>query len=205
LEQVETAGPLTRLDTSAANDLHNQVRNSHLVVEVLKGISFFGSAIWIALIIIAAMTFFNRRGSVRAAVYLAVTAVLASGIDTLVKDLVDRPRPSLVDPVATASGQSFPSGHSMESLAVYGALLFVCLPLLPRNRRALAVSAAGVLVLLIGFSRLALGVHYITDVLGGYALGAAWLLLSSAVFDIRRAGPRGLGAAPGPDQTISPR
>ena len=89
--------------------------------------------------------------------------------------------------MATAHGKSFPSGHSMSSLVAYGALLLVFLPSDPQAQRRvwLAVGAA-TLVLAIGFSRLALGVHYITDVLGGFVLGAAWLIGSTAIFSIWR-------------------
>jgi len=116
-----------------------------------------------------------------------LTSVLVGGlIDTWVKLAVGRERPSLEHPVATAFGKSFPSGHAMSSTIAYGALLLVLLPLIPAARRRLAIVATIGWLLMIGFTRLALGVHYITDVLGGYALGAAWLTLNTAAFEIWR-------------------
>jgi len=115
-----------------------------------------------------------------------VTTSLGGVLDTIVKLAVDRSRPSLVDPVATAFGKSFPSGHAMMSTIVYGALLLAFVPVIARRRRAAVIEAAMVLVLVIGFSRLALGVHYVSDVLGGYVLGLAWLTASTAAFSIWR-------------------
>ena len=99
---------------------------------------------------------------------------------------MSRDRPSLDHPVATAYGKSFPSGHAMSSTITYSALLLILLPLIPVARRRLAIIGTVVWLLLIGFTRLALGVHYISDVLGGYALGAGWLVLTTAAFEIWR-------------------
>jgi undecaprenyl-diphosphatase len=99
---------------------------------------------------------------------------------------VDRPRPSLVAPIATAHGKSFPSGHAMSSVVVYGSLLLVFFPVLTRAWRRRCLVGVVVLMLVIGFSRLALGVHYISDVVGGYVLGLAWLAASTAAFSIWR-------------------
>jgi undecaprenyl-diphosphatase len=74
----------------------------------------------------------------------------------------------------------------MTSVIGYGVLLLILLPLIERKKWRLLFGAAIFLVLAIGFSRLALGVHYITDVLGGYALGGAWLAASTAAFSIWR-------------------
>jgi undecaprenyl-diphosphatase len=127
-----------------------------------------------------------RRGHLRLAIFLVVTALGGGLLDTVVKEAVDRPRPSLVDPVATAYGKSFPSGHAMSSTFVYGALVLVFLPAIGRRYRPVVIGGAVLLVLAIGFSRLALGVHYITDVAGGFVLGLAWLAASTGAFSIWR-------------------
>jgi undecaprenyl-diphosphatase len=136
--------------------------------------------------VVAAVVFVLRRRRVRLAVFLVATTLAGGLIDTAVKIAVDRDRPSLEAPVATAHGQSFPSGHAMSSTVAYGALLLVLLPALPTRARRPVVGVAVVLVVAIGFSRLALGVHYISDVLGGYALGLAWLAASTAAFSVWR-------------------
>lgn len=74
----------------------------------------------------------------------------------------------------------------MQAVVCYGALLLVFRPLLEGRRRTAAIVATATLIALIGFSRLSLGVHYVSDVLGGYVLGAAWLIASVAAFEIWR-------------------
>jgi undecaprenyl-diphosphatase len=74
----------------------------------------------------------------------------------------------------------------MVSTIGHGLLLLVFMPLIPRRWRAHSVIVAFLLVSLIGFARLALGVHYITDVVGGFVLGLAWLAAATAAFSIWR-------------------
>jgi len=186
LDQVKGNGSLIGLDTSAARHLHDWVRGSDDLVQNLKILTFFGSPVWFYIIVIPAMIWVWRRGHVRLAVFLAVTALGGGLLDTVVKEVVDRPRPSLIDPVATAHGKSFPSGHTMSSTFVYGALLLVFLPVIGRRYRPVVIGGTALLVVAIGFSRLALGVHYITDVLGGIVLGLAWLAASTAAFSTWR-------------------
>src|SRR5690606_35884340 len=121
---------------------------------------------------VAAWLLWRRR--VHLAVYLAGTALLGGGVNLVVKHLVDRERPigTFDEPVASAAGPSFPSGHAMISTVAYGALLLTLLPLVPERRRSLVVAATALLVAAIGFTRLALGVHWVTDVVGGHVLGA---------------------------------
>lgn len=186
LDQVVRNGPLVRADTAAANYLHGWVQGSPGAVRALRVVSFLGSPPWLAIIVVAAVVFTLRRRRARLAVFLVATTVAGGLIDTAVKIAVDRDRPSLESPVASAQGQSFPSGHAMSSTVAYGALLLVLLPALPARARRPVVAFAAVLVLAIGFTRLALGVHYITDVLGGYVLGLAWLAASTAAFSVWR-------------------
>jgi membrane-associated phospholipid phosphatase len=113
-------------------------------------------------------------------------AVFRRSATWLLKATFERPRPSFDDPVATAGWFSFPSGHALSSIALYGTLAYVLGSAL-RSQRARAASLAGVAVLVatIGFSRLYLGVHYLTDVLAGYSAGLAWLLFTIAVVRVR--------------------
>jgi undecaprenyl-diphosphatase len=186
LEQVKRNGPLLRLDTSAARHLHEWARQSDDLVRQLKILTFFGSPVWFYVIVVPAVFWVWRRGHVRLAVFLVVTTLGGGLLDTIVKEAVGRPRPSLVDPVATAHGKSFPSGHAMSSTVVYGALLMVFLPVIGRRYRPVVLVGAILLVAAIGFTRLALGVHFISDVLGGFVLGLAWLAVSAAAFSTWR-------------------
>ena len=186
LREVTQHGPMTRLDTAAARNLHEHVRGSPALVNFLQAVSFLGSPVWFYIVTSLAAVWMWRQGHTRLALFLIITGILGGLIDSIVKILVDRPRPSLEQPVATAHGKSFPSGHSMSSVVGYGALLLVFLPVIAKRWRVPVMSAAALLVVAIGFSRLALGVHYISDVLGGFALGLAWLAASTAAFSIWR-------------------
>jgi len=186
LDQVKSNGALVRVDTSAARHLHDWVRQSDDLVRGLQILTFFGSPLWFYVIVTPAVVWVWRRGHARLAIFMIVTALGGGLLDTVVKEVVDRARPSLVDPVATAHGKSFPSGHAMSSTFVYGALLLVFLPVIARRRRPVVVGGVVVLVAAIGFSRLALGVHYISDVVGGFVLGLAWLAASTAAFSTWR-------------------
>jgi undecaprenyl-diphosphatase len=187
LEQVKRNGPLVELDTSAANHLHGWVLAHDWVERVMRVLSFLGGPLWFYVLIGAAAAFWWLQGAHRRlSVYLVVTGLLGGAVDTVVKLAVDRERPSLEDPIATAHGKSFPSGHTMLATYGYGALLLAFMPLLPRVLHRPAIGGWLLLVAAIAFSRLGLGVHYISDVVGGFVLGLAWLAVSTAAFSIWR-------------------
>ena len=184
--EVTNDGSLTDLDLSAAEGLHDVVVESPELVVALEIVSFFGSPPWFYLLLGGSAVYLWFKKRRRLVAFIVVTGLLGGLVDTAVKVWVNRPRPIFPDPVATAPENSFPSGHTMTSTIGYGILLLVFLPLIPRKWRIPLVVAAFLLVFLIGFSRLALGVHYITDVVGGFVLGLAWLAAATAAFSIWR-------------------
>jgi undecaprenyl-diphosphatase len=186
LFEVLAKGPVSRLDSSVANWMNGCVHGHPLLVDVLVVTSWFGKPPWLGTLVTAGAVFVWWRGRHRLAAYLVVTVVGGSLVDTFVKVLVNRPRPIVDHPLDTALGKSFPSGHSMASTLTYGALLLVFLPVLSRRWRPIAIAAAVGIVLAVGSSRLLLGVHFVSDVVGGYILGLAWLLTATAVFEIWR-------------------
>ncbi|MGH9177308.1 MAG: phosphatase PAP2 family protein [Acidimicrobiales bacterium] len=186
LDQVVRDGPLTDVDTWAANHVHDWVRRSPGLVDLLQVVTFAGSPVFLTLAAGVVVVHTLRRRLWRLAVFVVATSLAGGLIDTAVKEAVDRERPSLDAPVATARGKSFPSGHAMSSTVVYGALLLTMLPAVPRHRRRPLLLATVALVAVIGATRLALGVHYITDVLGGFVLGLAWLAAATAAFSTWR-------------------
>lgn len=107
-----------------------------------------------------------------------VSAAGAALVVLAIKLAIARPRPDIGEIVAAAGGFSFPSGHSAQAVATYGALAWVVTRLAPRVPRWVVWSVAAVIAFLIGFSRLYLGVHWLSDVVGGWTLGAAWLVLT---------------------------
>lgn len=184
--QVLDGGSLTRMDGRLANELNDRVQGRPQLIAGLKALSFLGKPIVLAIIVAAAAAYAWRREQRRVAAFLLVTSGGGGLVNSAVKLLVDRPRPQVDHPIATAWGESFPSGHSMGSTICYGALLLVFLAVIPRRRRPFAVLATAALVLAIGASRLLLGVHFLTDVVGGFALGLAWLSAATALFQVWR-------------------
>ena len=186
LDQVVRHGDLVGLDTAAARNLHHLVRGHPILIDLLKVLTFVGTPPWLFAVVAIAVIFLWRRGRRRLVAYLIVTSIAGGVIDSVVKIIVNRPRPNLENPIILAHGKSFPSGHAMSSTIVYGAILLAFIPAVPQARRRLLFLGYFFLVAMIGFSRLALGVHYLTDVVGGYVLGAAWLVASTAAFSIWR-------------------
>jgi membrane-associated phospholipid phosphatase len=108
-------------------------------------------------------------------------------IGTALKLMFQRPRPLFDDPVVVEQTWSFPSGHALGSLICYGMLAYL-LVLFVRGRHAHAaiIATATALILLIGFSRVQLGVHYLSDVIAGYAAGSVWLCVCIAALETAR-------------------
>lgn len=186
LQQVVTEGPLTRLDNSLARQLHASTQDNRGLEVSLEVISFLGKPVFLAVVIAATTLWLYRRGSRRLAVYVAATTASGAVVVSTLKLLVGRPRPQVGESLTAAFGNSFPSGHSMSSTIAYGALLLAFMPAIPRRLRAVAVASVALLVVAIGISRLALAVHFLSDVVAGYVLGTAWLLGATAVFGIWR-------------------
>jgi undecaprenyl-diphosphatase len=183
---VVAKGPIVRLDGRVADDLNGWVRNRYWAVHVLRGISFLGGPPMLDAIVAVAAIVMWRRGRPRLVAFLIVAPLGGGIVDSLVKLAVARPRPIVHHPVASAVGKSFPSGHAMSSTVTYGAMLVVFLPLVAPAFRRAALVLVVVLVLAIGASRLLLGVHFVSDVVGGYVLGVAWLAGAVAAFETWR-------------------
>jgi membrane-associated phospholipid phosphatase len=176
--------PLLGVDQGARDGLHRYAVTHPGFVAAMRLISDFGSAVaWIVVLgLVAAWLLW--RGLPRLALFVVVTAAGSSLLNLMVKGAVHRLRPVLNDPVARAHGLSFPSAHAQAAVVGYGVLLVVFLPILYGAWRTCAVAFAVVAVTAIGFSRVALGVHYVSDVFGGFVLGAAWLAAMAATFNV---------------------
>jgi membrane protein DedA with SNARE-associated domain/membrane-associated phospholipid phosphatase len=185
-EDVLTGDPIVHFDRVLDAYLH--ARATPPLTTFFLIVTALGSIETIVLlgVVVAAFFAWRRRwlflGSWLAAV--AGSAVL----NHLLKGLFERPRPYFEHPLLIETSYSFPSGHAMESFVVYGMLAyFVILTLRSWESRVAVVFGAALLVVLIGFSRMYLGVHYLSDVLAGYAAGGVWLsALITGVETIRR-------------------
>lgn len=190
---------LDGLDEQVVAALNARVSDQPLVVTALTVLTWLGGAQAGTLLVVTLAAYLLVRRLPRLAVYVAVTGIGAAVLNTGVKALVDRTRPEVDVPVATVAGLSFPSGHAMGSAITYGVLLLVFLPLLPPRRRRWAVTAVVGLVVVIGVTRVALGVHYPSDVVGGWLLGVLWLAVTAAAFHPWRVAERsGAAVEPSP-------
>jgi membrane-associated phospholipid phosphatase len=163
--------PLERLDTGVAGSLHRTVLGHPDAVRVLRFVETALQPHTFRVLIALAAGLLWVSGRRRLAVWSAVVATLGGLLGLLLKTAVARLRPVLPDPVAVAGGYSFPSGHALNSALCCGILLVV----LTEGSRWLrpAMLAAAVVVLGIGFDRVALGVHFVSDVVAGWFVAGA--------------------------------
>ncbi|HKB70211.1 MAG TPA: phosphatase PAP2 family protein [Thermoanaerobaculia bacterium] len=145
---------------------------------LLRAVSFFGSTIFIVAGCLAVALVLGRMGA-RRRLHAFLLAIIGAVVWVqLFKRLFHRARPDLFDPLANAIGFSFPSGHSALAAAFFGSVAGLAAASSKRGRHAAVYLACGVAaVFLVGFSRVALGVHWPTDVLAGWAVGFGWLAL----------------------------
>lgn len=121
----------------------------------------------------------------------AIAEAGAGVINSAMKSAYRRPRPTFEDPFTIATGWSFPSGHAMATLITAGMLAYVASRFVRRARFRLAIFFLATLWTLgIGFSRICLGVHYASDVVGGYAAGTLWLAICVSAIDVATARDR---------------
>jgi undecaprenyl-diphosphatase len=114
------------------------------------------------------------------AVCLLASAGIGSLVTNILKLIIARSRPAaeLVEIYISHRTMSFPSGHVVSYLSLYGFLFYLIYVLMPRSRlRALLLTILGALMSLVGLSRIYLGAHWASDVIGGYCLGSCWLML----------------------------
>ena len=177
-------GDTARSDQRVADWLHGSATDPF--TDVFRAFTWIGNGGFLAVVVLVAALVLWRQGYVRDALFVVFAFVGAEVITFGMKQGFRRQRPFFEDPLATASSFSFPSGHSLVSLAVYGSIAIV-IARHTRNRRVAAavVLVAALWILAIGFSRLYLGVHFLTDVVAGYAAGAAWLALLYLTLEAR--------------------
>jgi undecaprenyl-diphosphatase len=179
-------GPLLAADARVASALNDLVAPRPGLVRALNLVTNLGSAGVLTWLVVLGIVLLLTRRRWLLAGYLAANGVAALVLDPSLKALIGRLRPVVPNPVAVGGGNSFPSGHSLNSLICYGALLLVFLPAVPRRRRWIPVTAVAVVVVLVGLSRVMLGVHFVSDVVGAWCVGTAWLGLTVFAFGIYR-------------------
>lgn len=187
--------PLMTADQEIVEALTGAASASPLVVSGLNMVTNLGGSGFAWTVLTLSIIWLAIRRERALAIYVALTGLGSAALVSGVKVLADRPRPVLDEPVAAAPGLSFPSGHSLGSTVTYGVLLLVFLPAAPVRLRRPMVAATVGLVAIIGITRIALGVHFPSDVLGGWLLGTVWVLVTAIAFR-RWHREAGLGSPP---------
>lgn len=145
--------------------------------EVFRWITELGSSIVLSVLAFLFGLFLaiGKRDLIGAGIVFTATA-LGYQFNFLIKQLVERERPTILA-LVDGEGFSFPSGHSMVSFITYGIILYFLWHYLKSSQRYIAACIAAIIVLLVGFSRYVLRVHYLTDVLAGFAYGMIFLII----------------------------
>jgi undecaprenyl-diphosphatase len=170
--------PILPIDVAITQEFQEQ--RQPWLKSFMVAVSFLGSQflLFTFLILLTAVLFWLIRLRLEAIMILGLPGVSAA-LNRLIKFIVSRPRPTsnLVEIFQQASGQSFPSGHVMSYLAYWGLLFSLGFILLKRDRwwHYLFLIIPGLFVLLVGPSRIYLGNHWASDVLGGYMFGGLLL------------------------------
>ncbi len=175
-------GPLVDLDTAVAEATYEQVLGHDRLVGLFELVARVGSpaVVRVLLLLVAVWAVLRARSRVGLWLGLSVAVTLVAPLSKLV---FDRARPQWPDPLTVVGGLSFPSGHAAGAgLGVAAAVLLTHLAVARRGRRRLLDGLWLLIGLVIGLDRLLLGVHYVSDVVAGWALGAALpLLLAAAI------------------------
>lgn len=153
-----------------------ETNRSPLLDKVMLEITTLGTGVVLVMIVLVASVFLWQTQH-RWSVYLLMLGVLGGKLlNTLLKALYERPRPSVVQWVTEVHSASFPSGHAMSSMVVYGSVAYLVGRLEPSLKlRHTTWTLAALVILAIGASRMYLGVHYPSDIIAGFVGGLAWL------------------------------
>ena len=153
-----------------------------LSTKLLLLLTALGSVKGNAVLVILFSIWFIWKKHYLSTAFLVFVTLSGAFVNKYLKWIFQRERPSL-NPLVVENGFSFPSGHSMSSFILYGALMIIATRMTRNwNIRIPVYIVCGMMILLMGYSRIYLGVHYPSDVLAGYAAGGVWLLVVAEVF-----------------------
>ncbi|MFG1926227.1 phosphatase PAP2 family protein [Cryptosporangium sp. NPDC048952] len=177
-------GPVAGLDLDVAQALNGLATKHPAFVDTLEAISTVGRPETFRLVATIVAIWLLAVDRPRLAIWALVTTWGGALLGVVLKEVVERARPTLPEAVAYADGYSFPSGHALGAFVGCAVLVLLWLD---RGRVPKAGwAAAAVIVLAVCFSRIALGVHYLSDVVGGCLVGLGWVTATTIVFQIWR-------------------
>ncbi|MHB8249576.1 MAG: phosphatase PAP2 family protein [Acidithiobacillus sp.] len=185
-EDVVSGDPLTLVDAQLAAGFHTH--STPLLTQFMLIISNLQGTLGMSIYALLFGIFLMRRKQRYWLLTLTLTVPGGMLLNVLMKQIFQRARPSFADPIITLTTYSFPSGHVAGATLFYGVLAAFLVTHTPKWRwRVVVVVVAILLVALVGFSRIYLGVHYLSDVLAAVAEGVAWLALClTAIHTLRQ-------------------
>lgn len=184
-EDVITGDPLVIWDQKIAVWFNQHATST--ITQIASYITFLGSLEFLGGVSLATAVFFLWKRDWHWLLTLALTMGGGSLLNLLLKYLFHRERPIFEHPIMTLASYSFPSGHAMGATLFCGlAAIFIATHLASWRGRVLVFLSAFFLILLIGLTRIYLGVHYLSDVMGATAAGLAWLAFCVTAVDTLR-------------------
>jgi undecaprenyl-diphosphatase len=205
-----------RLTTSAVNNadqsIHNWFGNERepAMTVLFNTATAIGGSVGLAFIVVVVAAILLIRKERESAVFLMVTVAAGALLNLGLKLIFARARPDLASAIAVARWYSFPSGHAMGSFITFGALAYLALRQhWSRGAKSAGLAIAMTITVLVGLSRVYLGVHWASDIAGGWSAGTVWLASAVVSFEmllhlrqLRRGAAPGSPAADVPDNPI---
>ncbi|MGI9051918.1 MAG: phosphatase PAP2 family protein [Ilumatobacteraceae bacterium] len=180
LDMVDRTSGLARLDAELA--AWGSRRATSSAVEVLKVVTHFGGT-WVVTVglVVAVVVDLLRYRNLEVIAFAAIVLIGEKLIVNGLKAVIDRQRPAVM-PLVSFAGPSFPSGHAAAAAAVWPAVALILGRNRPKVVRASLTAVAALIAIAVATSRALLGVHWLTDVIGGLAVGYGWFVIVAVVF-----------------------
>jgi membrane-associated phospholipid phosphatase len=193
---VARVRPQLELDAAVSEAMYAGDHRAAALDDLLQVLTAPGLSVFRFVVFAPVVVLLARARAWATAAWVLTAVVLIGPLTTLLKDLSGRIRPAFEGGGARYESLSYPSGHSSGIATLVTVALVLAWPYLARHgRRWLGLGLGAALALLVGLTRMWLGVHFLSDVLGGWALGIAWSLLTAVAFG---ALPGGRAAWPAP-------
>ncbi len=169
------------------------IENIFLSLRTQSGVDFFSvitmlgkSWVVLAISVVFCLFLFYKKDNLKAAIFILIM-LFSQASSFALKEIVDRLRP--LNGVYTETSASFPSGHALSAIVLYGLIFYFVNNYISEKWLKIFVGVAfSLLILLVGLSRLYLGVHYLTDVIAGYFIGLIWIFAGIYFFEKRKNG-----------------